>query len=46
MFVSIGLFSIENGVTGSERFSKKEKDITPAKVKKSFKHVSRYSNLC
>jgi hypothetical protein len=40
MFLSIGLFSIESGVTGID---KKKEVIKP---KKPFKHNYKYSNLC
>jgi hypothetical protein len=40
MFVSIGFFSVGNGVTGSEG----KKEIV--KPKKSYKHYVQYGNLC
>ena len=39
MLLSIGLFSLENGVTGMEKKSE-------VKPKKTYKHYSQYSNLC
>lgn len=40
MFLTIGLFTLEEGVTGME---KKKEDTRP---KRPYKHYSQYSNLC
>lgn len=44
MFIAIGLFSIENGATSSERnFLRKKESETK---KHPYQHYSRHSNLC
>lgn len=44
MFIAIGLFSIENGATSSEKTIERKKEV--ANPKKTIKKYFRYSNLC